>query len=584
MRFTQESSLLSLSYGADESFVTDEDVALYAKPVQTLSESTQTSSKFTLSSQSTHGTISDYDADKGSFKYMPNPGYVGGDSFEYSELSTQQTKAVTRKITITVQPVFQKPWLENKVFNFPMNSANNPVDLVGKDKKDPNPKVLLDVKGFVSEVNTKYGSAKKIAPGKFTYTPQANFRGIDSLEVYVVNNAGQFSQHQVTINVGNPFLNLEPAMAVRGASCVNCHATVSSRFVTDFGFGSAYFFAKPVNPFVDAPISYYGDHDKAWFSATFATEVIVPKASIGLNLAALGNAVNRVGPENAATTVAEYVRAVEAKKSKPATVIEKDSVYIGAPTEALLNARTGGTGGAVTKFIKDNVSTSPELNGIVDRGTYLEASNLVCDGDLIVAKTLYLKNLVLKTTNGCRIYSTRSIFVQGPISYEKLDANANDNTNLQLVSTRWVNLGVGDGHCETAGNPGWYSQNPTTMQMKPSDHRMVAFSAPSRAAPTVNEAKALNAQLLAELRSIPGFQDASCRTSVNGAKPRDVHFERLLINAPRVDSRYTGKYTGVIVSELPLMSLSVFAFSYDPVFNRVPVLPFMKAEDFLLIK
>lgn len=587
MRFVEETSLLSLSFGANESFVTDEDVALYAKPLQTLAENNkQSTSSFSLSSQPANGTISDYDTQSGSFKYMPNTAYVGTDAFEYSELNDQKTGAVTRRIDITIRPVFQKPWLENKVFNFPMNSKDNPIALVGKDKKDPNPKVLLDVRGLVNEVNTKHGMAKKIAPGQFTYTPQALFRGVDTLEVYVVNNAGLFIQAQVTINVGNPFLDLEPAMAVRGSSCVNCHSSVASRFITDLGYGDAYFFGKPGNPFTDAPVSFYGDHSKAWITAKFDADIIVPKANIGLNLMAIGNSLGGgyVGPENAQTTVAGYVRAIEARKTKPANVIEKDSVYIGAPTEALLNIRTGGTGGAVSKFVKNNVDTSPELSGLIDRGAYLEASNLVCDGDLLVSKTLYLKELTLKTNSGCRIYSTRSIFVQGAVTYVKLDANATDNTNLQLVSTRWVNLGVGDSHCETTANPGWYSQNQATMAVKPSEHRIGVYAGPSRAAPTVDLAKTYNAQLFAELRSIPGFQDASCRPAVNGAKPRDVHFERLLINAPRVDSRYSGKFTGVIVSELPLMSLSAFAFSYDTVFNRVPVLPFMKADDFLLIK
>jgi len=32
-------------------------------------------------------------------------------------------------------------------------------------------------------------------------------------------------------------------MAVRAANCVQCHAQISSNFVTDFGYGDSYFFA-----------------------------------------------------------------------------------------------------------------------------------------------------------------------------------------------------------------------------------------------------------------------------------------------------------------------------------------------------
>ncbi|MBK9321769.1 MAG: hypothetical protein IPM97_02230 [Bdellovibrionaceae bacterium] len=582
MQFSAGVTALSMSFGADESFLTNEDEALFARPVQTLKEANGGVSAFSLTSQAANGIVSDFNANDGSFKYMPNAAYVGDDAFEYSELNSDKVGAVTRRISITVQPVYQKPWLENKVFNFPMNSVDNPIALVGKDKKDPNPRVLLDLKGFVTQVNTKYGVAKKVADGQFTYTPQNLFRGIDSLEVFVVNSAGLHVQQAVTINVGNPFLNLEPALAVRAPACMNCHSSVASRFITDFGFGNTYFFGKSGNPFSSAPIDFYADHGKSWSTANFESDVILPKANIGLDLASLAGS-NYAGVENSATTVGDYIRAIEAKKAKPAKVVEKDSVYIGTPTDTLLNTRTGGTAGAAFKYVKNDTGVSPALSGLVDQGAYLEASNLICDGDLLISKTLYLKDLVLKTAVGCRIYSTQSIFVQGPISYEKLDANATDNGNLQLVSTRWVNLGVGDTHCETSTNTGWYSQNTTTMKMKPTEHRILTYAGPTRANQTVAASSAYNQSLLTELRKIPSFQDASCR-KVSSGKPRDVHFERLLINAPRVDSRYSGKFTGVIVSEVPLMSLSVFSFSYDTVFNRVPVLPLLKAEDFLVIK
>jgi hypothetical protein len=582
MQFSPANTSLSSSFGADEAFVTDEDVALYAKPVQTLANQNVSASAFSLSSQAVNGTVSDYNTSDGSFKYLPNKAYVGGDSFEYSELNVDKVGAVTRRISITIQPVYGNPWLENAIFTFAMNSTDNPMNLVGKDKKDPNPKVLLDLKGLVAQVNTQYGVVKKLAPGQFTYTPQSGFRGIDHVDVIVLNSAGLSIQATVTINVGSPFLNLEPALAVRAPACMNCHSTVASRFITDLGFGSSYFFAKPGNPFTDAPLDFYGDHTKSWATSNFQSDVIVPKAALGLNLTAY-EGTDYKGTENSATTIATYVRAIEAKKAAPATIVEKDTVYIGAPTEAVMNARTGGLGGAVSKFIKNSQNTSPELSGLIDRGTYLEASSLTCDGDLLISKTLYLKDLVLKTADGCRIYSNQSILVQGTITYQKLDANATDNTNLQLLSTRWVDLGVGDSHCEKAGNDGWYN-TPGTVNIKPSENRLVTYGAPTRANPTVDGSRAFNQSLLAELRKIPAFQDASCRAAASGAKPRDVHYERLLINAPRVDSRYTGKFTGVIVAEVPLMSLSVFSFSYDPVFNRVPVLPFLKADDFLVIQ
>ena len=85
-------------------------------------------------------------------------------------------------------------------------------------------------------------------------------------------------------------------------------------------------------------------------------------------------------------------------------------------------------------------------------------------------------------------------------------------------------------------------------------------------------------------QSISGFQDASCNSNSLGIAPREVHFERLLLNAPRIDSRYQGQFTGVVIAEVALMSLSKFSFTFDPVFSRVPVLPLLLPSDYLLVK
>lgn len=594
---TDRASFIS-QYGASEFFATNEDTALLAKPTMTLVKYTGLPSAFSIASQSTYGVVSDFNPQDGSFKYMPNAGYFGEDSFEYSELSTSSVakNAVNRRISITVKRVDHQPWLANQTFNLGMNTSNNALSLIGKDENDPNPKVVLDLTGKVTQLATQQGGlVKQVSPGNFTYTPPVNFRGIDKINVMIVNEAGLSSQGSAIVSLGNPFMNLEPALAVRGPACLNCHANVTSRFITDLGYGDSYFFGTPSNPFASqgGAGAAYGDHAKSWATSTFGSDIIVPKGNIGLNLVQLAadakalNGVDVSGVENTATTIAAYISAIEGKKAKPAKVIENASVYIAAPTADLLNTRTGGTQGAAYKFYKDNADVSPNLSGLIDRGAYLEANNtgLTCDGDLIISKPLYLNNLVLNTSNGCRIYSTQAIFVQGAITYNKTNTDAANNTNLQLVSTQWVNLGVGDSHCENpTTNPGWYSQNATAMGYKPDEFRLLTYQAPTRAYPLSVDAQTFDKTLLTELRSIPSFKDASCEASVAGAPPRQVHFERLLINAPRVDSRYTGQFTGVVVSEFTMMSLSKFSFTYDTVFNRVPVLPLMKAEDFLVVK
>ena len=258
----------------------------------------------------------------------------------------------------------------------------------------------------------------------------------------------------------------------------------------------------------------------------------------------------------------------------------KNDIFIGAPSADVIKARAA-LGTAETAYFK-NQDSSPQLSGLSKTGTYFTASHLICDGDLVINGTLFLKDLTLTTNEGCRIMVTGPIFVNGKITYVQHTSNSTNDTNLQLVSSTWINLGVGLTNCENDPNyptaeKAWYRTNSTLLQ-DPMTHRLKIYASKSR----------LNQQDVNALRtiqsSIATFQDASCRKSVAGEFPREEHFERLLLNAPRVDSRYTGQFTGVIIAETALMGLSSFSFSFDPVFSRVPVLPLLKPSDYLVVK
>ena len=115
-----------------------------------------------------------------------------------------------------------------------------------------------------------------------------------------------------------------------------------------------------------------------------------------------------------ATSLAEYLKALEKQKPNPATVIEKEKVFIGAPDAATLEARfqiVPGSG-AKFKYLK-NDNSSPEIEGIgLSPGNdfYTNTREVVCDGDLFIRGSLFLHRITLSTKNGCRIYSTGPIF------------------------------------------------------------------------------------------------------------------------------------------------------------------------------
>ncbi len=472
-------------------------------------------------------------------------------------------------------------------------------------------KLVPTFEGGAATLTLDSGSTLKLAgttDGSVIYTPATGFRGTESTTIYLKDNYGEQLANKVTFVVANPLHALQPAMAIRTPGCISCHANVASSFITDFGAGNDYFFAKSysaqgINPLQGAGVSMYSDRmsgEISWMTAKFGSSVIVPKVKLGFDLAGHINSILIRGgvssnfvaaaqamaaKSTAENTLFDYVNAAESSKSpttasghSPAlSVVEKDSVYIGAPNEALLIARTK-VGSELSKFFK-NSNASPELAGLVDKGSYFEAQSLTCDGDLVVQKPIYLNNLVLRTDSGCRIYATKSIFVNGPIQYEQITPGPSNETNLQLVSSFWINFGVARHHCESASNPGWYQQN--NPGSNPIDHRLDSYGAPTREAQTPAQVSAMTARMKSELALIAGFKDASCEA---GAKPRVVGYDRLLLNAPRVDSRYTGQFKGVLISEIALFGLSSFAYTYDPVFSRVAVLPFLEVSDYLKVE
>lgn len=561
----------------------------------------------------------------GEFTYTPYKDFFGEDEFEYSESGSTTTKNVTNKrVGISVRSVNDDPWLDTDLVNFDMNTAKN-FSLTGKDVEDSQIDVVLESTGQIQSVKTSNGTLEMLAPSSFRYTPNSFFRGADFYDFVLKDSAGKVVTKKVALMVGNPFHGLQPALAVRGMGCISCHATVDSTVVTDFAKGSPYDIAnhQPFNYGSSNPEKFYSDHTDftkkgisgSWITSKISGNIIVPSINLGFDsnvevqklLKDYPNWINtyfagtytteqinaiidkiKANPQYnvpSSAQLKDYIQAVESQKVAPATVIEKSTVRIAAPTAAVILQRAAMGAGEKIKFLKNNQATSPALSGIElqSGGYYQNASGeVVCDGDLIVDGTLFLNNLVLKTDDGCRIMATGPIFLQGPITYQRIDTTRPENyTNLQLVSARFISLGVGKTHCEDANNPGWYSNNAKSIQ-NPFAHRFDTYGSYTRStgkdAALFASDKAYN---LAEMNKIVGLQDASCQ---GGTTPRQVNMERLLVNAPRIDSRYTGQFNGVIISEVALFSLSKFTFKYDNIFDRVPVLPILMPSDFLEVK
>jgi hypothetical protein len=180
-----------------------------------------------------------------------------------------------------------------------------------------------------------------------------------------------------------------------------------------------------------------------------------------------------------------------------------------------------------------------------------------------------LKQPVIATSTGCRIYATGPVFLQGAITY-KNRGSSTDKTNLQLVSAKAILLGAGDKSCDS------------TYKDSPLSRRLISGLAVS----TYWTREAVKMSLTppkwgetvyAEGKQIPDLEDAGCRED-------NLSFSRLLLNAPQVHSRYKGDFKGLIIAELVLFRLGKSNFEFDPVFKSVPVLPRLKDADYLVVK
>lgn len=433
--------------------------------------------------------------------------------------------------------------------------------------------IAVDAKGGVSAL-TPNGRLEVLdqAHMRLRYTPNTNFRGEDFGFIFLIEDEGRYlSSAIVRIQVDSALVSLKPALAVRGTGCIMCHATISSNVITDFGYGDSYFFGGPTLAPVDHT-SIYSDEstDPAWkYAKRLGAEVIVPQASTAH--------LSKVGAPSLAAYLQGALASATSANVKSTRITEVDSVYIGAPSASrILSAARFTPGLEAVKYIPDfnQPAFTPALihkAEVAGQNHYTNdpSQNFICSGDLIVDGVVFLNNLVVESDTGCRIYATGSVFVRGPVSY--VNGNA-ARRNLQIVSARSINLGLGRNTCAAPQ----IGTDSLLNRLQTEDRRK--FFA-TRGEPEKTTQQKLD-DIVADYQKIGGgLLDAACDTT-----GRSVGFERLILNAPIIFSRYTGGFKGSMISEIALMSLDQFVFEFDPIFSKETVLPLLSPNDYLVVK
>ena len=384
--------------------------------------------------------------------------------------------------------------------------------------------------------------------------------------------------------INTAIMEFEPALAIRASGCITCHAKIYSRYITDFGYGSPWFFGDPEGGNKVGPFNghIYGDFiaeagKTGLLTSEFNNEILVPKAEIDFNLrdAADTGLANQPSYQEAlaSDSLSKYIQALENQKSNPATVIEKNKVFIGAPDTATLEARFGITPGSGVnlKYIKSDSHASADFKGIelsANDGYYTNSSEIVCDGDLFVRGILFLNKTSLLTNTGCRIYAAGPVFLQNAVTFESSNAES-DRANLQLVSSEAIFLGIGQKKCNKSATPDPLSARLLLTPALPS----IFTRSKDRQSITP---QTFMQNLYDKAASVP-LEDSSCHDET-------LSLSGILLNAPIVHSRYSGKFRGLVIAEFALFFQGKSSYEFDPVFKKVPVLPRLKDSDFLVVE
>lgn len=146
----------------------------------------------TVSTGPAHGTAT-VNLD-GTVHYVPNSNYNGQDSFTYT-INDGHGGIVTATVTITVTPVNDAPVANNDTASTP-EDASVKIPVLGNDSD-----VDGDTISVSSTTSPSHGSVVVNQDGTITYTPNANYNGVDSFQYTITDGNGGTSTATVNITV-----------------------------------------------------------------------------------------------------------------------------------------------------------------------------------------------------------------------------------------------------------------------------------------------------------------------------------------------------------------------------------------------
>lgn len=496
------------------------------------------------------------------------------------------------------------------------------------------------------------------------------------LLVLTFNNCSEANLKRLASVAPEPitFGNINPALAVRAPGCITCHAQVNGDFVTDFGYEDPFFLGlddkenrsnEGEKKLYSMFHSKYFTHFASWEDTKIFGDLIVPDVGVtdpqvlkAYNHPDTGNAkVKSVHLKDllfvklfgnwAVDNVMDQVR-VAFNKISPSDpgyhdpnvpglrgqVKVKRRVFIGAPTEEELRTLKDRPE-SVHVFTDLGIqlhkgSRLDEVEGLVSRNDgkngqlyFTNHSVVTCKGDIIIDGALFLNNVTIDTdARGCRLYVTKSVFIQGVVKYWGGDGG---DRSLQITSARAIVMGMKGlaQRLTDEGSSGFATQGIRDHYTDETEEvfNTKIFEDRDKMAGLVNDAGPLKVMWVKDdpssrpssdpdhpgytiqatmddldskdWKQVPGFSPPATSkcfpnwmvaqlTKVQkpcvfdwakGYKRKTVNYRHVLLNAPKVYSRYYGRFLGAVIAEDALFAVNEFDFRFDPVFSRVQVLP-----------
>ena len=450
----------------------------------------------------------------------------------------------------------------------------------------------------------------------------------------------------------NPFGTLEPVLAVRNTACIMCHAQINGDLITDFGSGNQFFMA--TDDIANHPLqTAYGPFNSrhfieggaTWSASSIMGNVYVPNVAIKdsriiASYTAAGNSLSAAGlmlPDFLNSTFLNPLAGTSPISLIPKTTstditvaglrgsfVGRQTIWIDAPSEDEIKDLEQGIGAEVVlskpaAVVYKGASTDVIKNmlAVQSKTTYklymTNSGTVKCKGDIIIDSVLFLNNLVLDTdANGCRLYVTGTVFIQGPVTY----LNGGDS-NLQITSSRGIIMGMRalSSRLKQAATPlavggvrqGWTDADELTLNEAIFNDRDSVDGLTNDAGPfqvmtnatgdVIATMDDFDDQVWAPTAGYTTVPDpntcdgTACNVMWTGNLPNEatqalyrktINYSHLLLNAPTIQSRYWGIFQGVVIGENVLFAVNNFQFAKDPLMFRTSLLPLIEDRIFAI--